>query len=551
MQNIKETINRFEHMQTKAPEWGAFLLYFISHIVLSAYHENWYDECVAWMIAKYTSVKDILFYVPHYEGHPPLWHLILKVFSMVGVNFHVALSIVVISFSSAAVYLILFYAPFPRTIRLALPFTYFIFYQYGVISRPYCVMMLAFFLMALSFQDKDNKPKAFILSSILLCLSSAYGIVITFGLFVVWMFEILKEKYDRDELTLRKLVSDNRVIGMIITGIVALVIVYLISPRNNTYAITNITTKFTFEDFIRRIIYIFFCMIPDTFCYDVFSSKGADLYIVAFWGVILLVYVFMWGRKKKTLFWFFVPYFIFSLFSSVIYLYRHHTGIIGIFFIFWCWISYKNDSDLKQDKYGVITNPSVNIAEAKGLLIYTVLTYAMIVSIYYSICSSTNDLRYSYSSGKDIASFIKSYGLTDYRIMADWTDEESCFNMQISNAYIINPYFENNIFDYYSYGSDGKYTLHVVMTEEEENRLIEKWNEIGPPDIFIGKSNLSKIFGNDVYLDNNYIYVFCDLAHVSWKSSIDNTAIGIYIKKDIADKLGLKEVSRPVIISDL
>ena len=125
---------KFENYQSKAPEWGAFLIYVISHIVLCIYHEPWYDECVAWMIAKYTSVKDIIFYVPHFEGHPPLWHLILKLFAFFYVDFHIALSILVILFSSVAVYLILFYSPFRRIIKLIFPFTYFIFYQYKCLT---------------------------------------------------------------------------------------------------------------------------------------------------------------------------------------------------------------------------------------------------------------------------------------------------------------------------------------------------------------------------------------------------------------------------------
>jgi len=41
------------------------------------FHEPWFDEAQAWQIAKCASLKDILFTIPHYEGHTPLWHLIL------------------------------------------------------------------------------------------------------------------------------------------------------------------------------------------------------------------------------------------------------------------------------------------------------------------------------------------------------------------------------------------------------------------------------------------------------------------------------------------
>ena len=38
------------------------------------FHETWYDEAQAYLIARDASLHDIMFYLTHYEGHPPLWH---------------------------------------------------------------------------------------------------------------------------------------------------------------------------------------------------------------------------------------------------------------------------------------------------------------------------------------------------------------------------------------------------------------------------------------------------------------------------------------------
>lgn len=51
------------------------LIYCALHLALTVFHEPWYDEAEAWQIARCASIKDILFTIPHYEGHPPLWHL--------------------------------------------------------------------------------------------------------------------------------------------------------------------------------------------------------------------------------------------------------------------------------------------------------------------------------------------------------------------------------------------------------------------------------------------------------------------------------------------
>ena len=49
----------------------------IAVIVGMSFHEPWFDEAQAWQIARSASLREILFEIPHYEGHPQLWHLIL------------------------------------------------------------------------------------------------------------------------------------------------------------------------------------------------------------------------------------------------------------------------------------------------------------------------------------------------------------------------------------------------------------------------------------------------------------------------------------------
>ena len=66
---------------------GVVILYCVLHFVIGHYHEPWFDEAQAWQIAKCASIKEILFKIPHYEGHPPLWHLILAIPAKLGVPY--------------------------------------------------------------------------------------------------------------------------------------------------------------------------------------------------------------------------------------------------------------------------------------------------------------------------------------------------------------------------------------------------------------------------------------------------------------------------------
>ena len=122
-----------------------YCLFCVLTILLSIFHEPWFDEVQAWAISK-ESLYNIFFFLPHYEGHPPLWHLILKCFSNFNVPVEYGIKIPNLLFMFGAVWLLMFKSPFPKTVRLVLPFTYFIFYQYSIISRPYSIFCFALFL---------------------------------------------------------------------------------------------------------------------------------------------------------------------------------------------------------------------------------------------------------------------------------------------------------------------------------------------------------------------------------------------------------------------
>ncbi|MBQ7782588.1 MAG: hypothetical protein IJ368_01325, partial [Oscillospiraceae bacterium] len=81
-----------------------YVIFIVLHIFTAFFHEPWYDEAQAWLIARDASYYDILFDIPHYEGHPPLWHLILSIPAKLGLPFEISLSAVMLVFSALWVY---------------------------------------------------------------------------------------------------------------------------------------------------------------------------------------------------------------------------------------------------------------------------------------------------------------------------------------------------------------------------------------------------------------------------------------------------------------
>ena len=148
--------------ETGKAEVSALLIYVIGLIVISCFHEPWFDEAQAWLIAKSCSVKELLTYIGHYEGHPPLWYFVLAPFAKLGAPYELSLKAINITFCTAAMALLIFKAPFYRIVRCLLPFNFFFFYQYGIVNRPYSMMMLAFMLMAITYKDRNAHPWKYI-----------------------------------------------------------------------------------------------------------------------------------------------------------------------------------------------------------------------------------------------------------------------------------------------------------------------------------------------------------------------------------------------------
>lgn len=58
---------------------AVFVAYIAVVACVMAFHEPWFDEAQSWLIARDASFRDMLLVRPHYEGHPPLWWLMLSV----------------------------------------------------------------------------------------------------------------------------------------------------------------------------------------------------------------------------------------------------------------------------------------------------------------------------------------------------------------------------------------------------------------------------------------------------------------------------------------
>jgi hypothetical protein len=110
-------------------------------------HEPWADEAQAWLLARDSTLTALWTRLLHYEGTPGLWHTILNVAAHLGYPYR-ALNLLPAALGCIGTWMILRYSPLPVWLRMLLPFTFFLGYQYAVIARSYSLLPPLLFISA-------------------------------------------------------------------------------------------------------------------------------------------------------------------------------------------------------------------------------------------------------------------------------------------------------------------------------------------------------------------------------------------------------------------
>lgn len=106
-------------------------------------HVAWRDETQAYLVATQPEIADV-FRALHYEGHPALWHLLLRAAHGLSPSLF-ALKLLQLPIALGVVALVWRRAPFGAWLRLTLVASYFLLFEYGVIARSYGLGVLLLF----------------------------------------------------------------------------------------------------------------------------------------------------------------------------------------------------------------------------------------------------------------------------------------------------------------------------------------------------------------------------------------------------------------------
>jgi len=186
------------------------------------HHEPFHDEAQAWLMSRDLGYRYLVFHQLAYEGNPPLWPTILWVANH---WFHLpyqSIGWIAGMCAIAGCWFFARYSPFPAVIRILLPFTYFIAFQFAIVARPYVLLPLFAFAAAHFFHDADSHPWRFVVAVSALALLCGHGVMLAVGLVASRVWYAFR-KWDGVPLQARKGMIGAAIVFGIVIAFVALV----------------------------------------------------------------------------------------------------------------------------------------------------------------------------------------------------------------------------------------------------------------------------------------------------------------------------------------
>ena len=399
-----------------------FAAYLCIAIFAGIHHEPWADEAQSWLIARDNHSLIGIFRAVKLEGTLPTWHLINKAFQLAGLDYNY-LFVIPLLFSAIGV-ILLFFTDAPLTVKVALPFTFFVVYQNAVVARQYALVFPAMMLIVILYKKRFEVPVRYHLVLFFLALTSSYGVIVTCS-FMLWDFICMVRKKFKDP------VFKKTYIPFFTTGAVIVVMSILsLPPKDCSMKLTNIqftknvtnTLLFTLDD--ELLMWIFLIVVTGLFIY--YFRHRLIQTLVIFSPLVIFMNV-LYHRPWHMTYLFFL--------------------LVSLMIIF-------KDDFKKAPKH---------IEEIANLLTKGIVGIFIALHVFSGFYSIYFDYQYAYSGAKEAAEFLKPYvesGATLNRV--------GFYSMAVS------PYYDHSIFANDTWGV----TYYVWSYNAPNGELSETWPDV-------------------------------------------------------------------------
>ncbi|MGA2601005.1 MAG: hypothetical protein ABSH09_28910, partial [Bryobacteraceae bacterium] len=321
----------------------------------------------------------------HYEGTPGVWHTLLHLLIRLGLPYP-GLNLVSGVLGLAAAWLVFRYAPLPLAVRLLLPFTFFLAYQYPVVARSYSLAPLLVFACASLYKNAVERNGLFTFLLCLLAGLSLHALVLSVSIWLAFCFGAASRWHDR-----RLLIA-----GAIYIAFVILMIAAAWPAQDLAFPYH---VGFSFGRFASA-------------AWTNFSGAFAGQPIVSL-AIVALSIPFLW--QGRTLGMFLLSSFLLCAASAFVYGNVWHQGFLFLAWLFAVWIAATNI----KPTWPVLASLAIVIA----------------VQCYWTSASWKYDWQQPYSGSRAAANYLRTTGIAEQRPF--------CIGFPCA---AVQPYFDHSVF---------------------------------------------------------------------------------------------------------
>ena len=463
------------------------LIFVILAILVAQTHEPWSDEAQSFLIARDNSLKEIIYY-SKFEGTLPLWFIIIKIFILLGGKYE-TFYILPILFSAIGLYIFEFKVKAPKIIKILLPFTYFIFYQYTIVVRSYCLIFPCLMAICSIYKKREEKQMLYFILMFILMSICSYSFIIAGSFYLIDILCFVKKLkakqiFSENKQKIKALIDTikterDTILSLIIIFLELLFSLIMFIPNKNCNFITPL------ESGGKTFWYIIY---HATIGGSVVISKQEYIFVTILFFLIVLLSLIEEKDKYNILIFSAILFIPLILENVLLHCQMWHIGIVTImiFTIF-------------------ILNETINTNKMIKLLLIVIC----IIQISWTCISIKYDINNNYSGSKDVAKFLKE---NNY-------EEKVIYGLGYDITAIL-PYFDYNIFR--NQNSEKSFWFW-----SKENGYIQSQSEIDRNgDIYVVQD----------FCKNNYMNLMNELRELGYKQY--NFPGGLYTKNYIYETKG-------------
>lgn len=423
----------------KIPYIAVFFAYAALTLIGAIHHELWYDEAQAWVIVRDSDLAGIMNTL-RYEGHPPLWYMILLPFTRLGFSCSV-LPLISWFFSVVSVFLILWKAPFGFGMKTAVVFSGgFLFFD-STIARVYCLIPFLLCLIAILYPNRKKHPILFglligLLANTHVCFCGMVGI---FGIYL--LIELFREWK-----SVSARVNAGRLVGLGIAGIgVLLLVLPLLNSMTLNVSAANIAEGMTFG----RGLYLFLTGLDNAMYYCVTGTAYPTEFlhpIASVAAVAIGLFLIVFRRWKKWLIAALVFLFFYLFVNTVVWWNSPSRASVLLYaFVFFLWLAFGEKAEENKAPPAWLEQLPKRLAalfrkigETPRQSLSVILTAILLSTVPVGAFYFLSDLSGSFCPVKETADYIRAnyaadtllvcYG-DDYPTLSAYLPEYSCYSV--------------------------------------------------------------------------------------------------------------------------